>query len=149
MLLNTLINQEVLNSNGEKGIVISFDEEHIVIKYPNKEVTYVTDIILKNEFITFINPQLNKLVEEYKNSKEEEKQNKQVIKDKNEENVIELRKRINEMYKKLYYKNKMMKALFGHDFLYPPYIEFKKKYKNVITEPGFSLDYYPYWRKYD
>ena len=149
MLLNTLINQEVLNSNSEKGIVISFDEEHIIIKYPNKEATYVTDIVLKNGFITFINPQLNKLVEEYKESKKQEELDKQAIKEKIEENAIELRKRINEMYKKLYYKNGIMKALFGYDFLYPPYNEFKKKYKNVITEPGFSLDYYPYWRKYD
>ena len=43
------LNKEIINKNNERGLVVSFDDEHIVIKYENEERTYCPDVAFKNK----------------------------------------------------------------------------------------------------
>ena len=132
MNYSAFINKEVVNKNNQKGITISFNEEHVVVKYDSEEKTYNPDVAFKNGFLSFINSDLNKTFTEELTNKEKENE---LIEQQGRDNdaiAIQRNKVINEMYKKLDAKNRMMQALFGGDFKYPPYIEFYKIYKNII-----------------
>ena len=43
--------KKVVNKNNEVGVVLSFDNDHIIVKYPNDEKTYKPDIALKQVFL--------------------------------------------------------------------------------------------------
>ena len=142
------LHKEVINKNNEKGQVLSFDENHIVIKYTQVEKTYNPDIAFKNGFLTFIDESLNniflnKVSENIKTQEEEQKLFK-----KNHEIVAQRHREILKAYRKLKKKNEVMKTLFGGDFVYPPYAEFMKKYEKIVPRqsciylpPSFFKDY--------
>lgn len=134
------INQTIINSYDEKGIVVGFDDTYIVIKYKNEEKTYNRDIAFSNGFLAFTKKSLNLLINQDMNDKEELKKKRKEEIEKNNQFQLERRKKANRHYKKLSAKNRVMKALFGADFIYPPYVEFKKKYKNVIEDDSFYCD---------
>ena len=47
------LNQEIINKNNERGLVTFFDDDHIVIKYPNCDKIYCPEIAFKNDFLAF------------------------------------------------------------------------------------------------
>lgn len=146
MTFNEFINAQVSNINNESGIVLSIDQEHVVIKYPNVEKTYNTEIVFKNKFLSFVSEELNKKMDAYVNHRvKQEEEKKQLFQDNKDASILR-QKKVNEIYKKLALKNYLMKALFGNDFYYPPYEEFVKKYKHQIHIPKFRNYYsYRYW----
>ena len=127
------INQEVININNESGIVISFDDDYVVVKYNNTEKTYSRDIVFSNKYLAFKEQSLNQMIQEDLLLKEKTKKQQEEQFSKNRETIIDRRNRINNIYKKLLHKNEIMKLLFGNDFLYPPYVEYIKKYKHYIN----------------
>ena len=127
------LNKEIINKNNERGLVVSFDNERIVIKYENKEITYCPDVAFKNEFLSFLDSSLNLLINEDLSIKEELKLQHEKEAEDNHKTVINRSKKINKLYKKISAKNATLQSLFGRDFKYPPFIEFEKKYKRYIT----------------
>ena len=125
------INQLVIDYKGEKASIVSLDDEHVVIKQNNELITYNTQIAFKNKALVFVNEELNKLMHQQLNAANEivvatqqklEKTNKEAIK----RNAMAHKK-----YCELEKKEKYLRKLFGHDFIYPPFVEFKKKYPYI------------------
>ena len=126
------INKEIVNANNEVGIVTSFDDTFVTVKYQKEQKSYRIDLAFKNKFLSFKDNSLNILIENEIKTKDE-------IKDKQEKQIEENRvnhaakfKKVNEIYDELDRKNDVLKALFGSDFLYPPYVEFVNKNRNLI-----------------
>lgn len=126
------LNKEIINKNSQRGFVMSFDEEHIVIKYEDEQKTYSTDVVFKNRFISFLDKNLNILIEEELANKEHQEMIRKHQIAKNDEIAITRNNRVNEQYDKLYMKNCLLQTLFGCDFLYPPFVKFAKKYRRLI-----------------
>lgn len=127
------LNKEIINKNNERGLVVSFDDEHIVIKYENEEITYCPDVAFKNKYLSFLDCSLNLLINEDLSFKEELKFQHEKEAENNRRIVINRSKKINDLYKKISAKNTTLQSLFGRDFQYPPLIEFEKKYRCYIT----------------
>lgn len=134
MNFNDFINKQVKNNAGEVGLVISIDKEYTVIKYENNEKTYNTDIVFKNKYLCFVNENDDKEMDNYVNHRvDEEIKKQQLFKDNDRKSIVRQHK-VHALYKKMRRKNSLMLRLFGDDFVYPPYEEFKKKYKYQINE---------------
>ncbi len=123
-----------MTPSNEEGVVTSFDETYIIVKFISEEKKYRWDVAFISKSLSFIDKELNKTIyvellrrEGIRNAKED------ALKEIKKEAIAKV-KHINELYEKLSLKNEMMKCLFGSDFLYPPYVNFKKKYKGMITE---------------
>ena len=127
------LNKEIVNKNNEKGVVIFFDDEHIVVKYQNEEKTYNPTVAFKNKYLSFLDNSLNLLIDKNLLNKEESKLQYEQTAKNNHKIAINRYKKINEHYKKISSKNRVMQALFGSDFKYPPFYAFVKKYKNYIN----------------
>ena len=127
------LNKEIINKNNERGLVVSFDDEHIVIKYKNEERTYCPDIAFKNKFLSFLDNSLNLSIDEDLSIKEELILQHEKEAEANRKIVINRSKKINELYKKISAKNATLQSLFGRDFQYPPLVEFEKKHRCYIT----------------
>ena len=132
MNYNQLINKEVINKNKQKGVVVSCDSQYIVVKYQNEEKTYNSDIAFKSKFITFADDNLNRLIEGDLSNKEKAENYNQELIEAIHKSVVTKNKRILDYYDKISEKNGVLQVLFGGDFLYPPYINFIKKYYHII-----------------
>ena len=146
------INKEIVNKYNEKGVVESLNNDNVVIKYSNETKTYKTQICFANGFLTFVDDQLNQQMKEIieGNVKKKEEDKQALIK--NQEDVIHKYKKITEQYRQLCQKDAALKSLFGKDFDYPPLVEFKKKYKNMVLEVSFFDKWniqLAYWHLYD
>ena len=146
------INKEIVNRNNDRGIIESLNNDNVVVKYPNETKTYKTQICFANGFLTFVDDQFNQQMKEIieGNIKQKEEDRQALIK--NQEDVIHKYKKITEQYRQLCQKDSVMKALFGPDFDYPPLVEFKKKYKNMVLEVSFFDKWnvqLAYWHLYD
>ena len=142
------LNKKIINKNNEQGIITFFDDEHIKVKYLEKETTYSSEISFKNKYLTFIDTKLQSLIEEDLLKKENKRLQKEKAFEENNKIVIKRNKTILEQYRKLYQKNRILHCLFGRDFDYPPYKDFKKKYKYLIREPhaeGIIAQTYGKW----
>lgn len=128
------INQKIINKNNEIGLVVSFDDEHITIKYLDKKITYNSEVSFKNKYLSFIDSNLQYLIEQNLLSKEDQTLQREKMFEDNNKAVIKRNKAILEQYKKVSLKNKELCSLFGRDFIYPPFIKFKKKYRYLIRE---------------
>lgn len=128
------LNKEVINKNNQKGIVISFDDKYIVIRYQDEDKIYVPDPAFKNGFLSFTDDNLNSLINDDLQCKKiaEEQKEKELEKIKKE--AIQRIQRINEINDKLIRKWFDLQKLFGEDFIYPPLEEFKKQYGPYITK---------------
>ena len=144
MTFNSFINQQVKNINDEVGVVTSIDPEHIVVKYSQVEKTYNTEIVFKNEFLSFLNDELNQLIDDYVNHRVQQEEEKQQLFNDNKEAAIVRQHKVNELYNKISMKYSFMKCLFGSDFIYPPYEEFIRKYKHLIHKRTFNFKLYSY-----
>lgn len=138
------INKEVINKNNEVGIVLMFDDEHIVIKYPSETKTYNPDVAFKTGYITFKNKELKQAI-----SQDVAQKNEIAIRKEKDNQSLLLKKKIaRKTYSMLLRKAKYLQILFGSDFVYPPLEEFENKYKYLIeekkkySEPYFGYDYY-------
>ena len=132
MNYNQLINKEVINKNNQKGVVVSCDSQYIVVKYQNEEKTYNPDIAFKSKFITFTDDNLNRLIEGDLSDKAKVDNYNQELIETIHKSVVTKNKKILDYYDKISEKNGVLQVLFGGDFLYPPYINFLKKYYRVI-----------------
>ena len=156
---NNYINQEIVNKNDEVGTVLSFDKDRIVIKYPNSEKTYSTEIAIKTGFIAFKDTLLEDLLKlELQKSEEEQKKKQEECAEENEKFLAHVRE-INHVYVELLKKNKVLCELFGNDFKYPPLVEFEKKHQQILNKRnkyrgllsyryGYQDNYIsdPFWR---
>lgn len=134
MNYKNFLNKQVVNKNNEVGVVLSFDSDHIVIKYLSDEKTYYPDTAFKSGFLTFKSKRLKQLIDQ-------DLLNKEIANKKKEKELAEKHKKyntkrttVNKIYKRLCAKNRILLALFGNDFIYPPLEEFEKKYKELINK---------------
>ena len=128
---NQFINQEVINKNGDKGIVVGLTDERITIDFSTGQEMYKPDIAFKSSFIKFVDETMNsEMMKIINNDKEEEIKHQAVI-DKINRDAIKRNKRASEMYIELEKKDKALKRLFGGDFVYPPFERFKKKFPHA------------------
>ena len=126
------LNQEIINTSNESGVVLSFDDSHIVVRYPDGEKTYNSDIAFKSKFLSFKNEELNALIQGDIKEKDNKKAEQAKEVEKAQRINLKRRERINEVYKQLAQKEKVLKRMFGSDFIYPPLKAFEKKYKPFI-----------------
>lgn len=128
------INKEVINACNERGVVTSFNNNNIVIAYPNESKTYVQALAFKMHFLRFTDESLNTLIKEnLATLQSEEKKNEDDL-NKVDEDYKNRAEVINRRYASLKKKQYMLRQLFGGDFNYPPLKEFKEKYKHVIVD---------------
>ena len=128
---NQFINQQIINKNGDKGIVVGLTDERITIDFSTGQEMYKPDIAFKSSFIKFVDEAMNsEMMEIINNDKEEETKHQAVI-DKINRDAIKRNKRASEMYIELEKKDKALKRLFGGDFIYPPFERFKKKFPHA------------------
>ena len=128
---NQFINQQIINKNGDKGIVVGLTDERITIDFSTGQEMYKPDIAFKSSFIKFVDETMNsEMMKIINNDKEEETKHQAVI-DKINRDAIKRNKRASEMYIELEKKDKALKRLFGGDFIYPPFERFKKKFPHA------------------
>lgn len=142
--------KEIINKEDKTGVVVSFDKERITIKYDDVEKCYSSKVVFSKHYLAFKNDEFNKEVDEEFVEKE-----KQITKSQEEAHKVAIirHKRVNQIYKKLEYKNRVLKKLFGSDFVYPPFEEFKKQYKLILDKGddlfsslfGRTNYYWKYW----
>ena len=144
------VNQEVENIDGECGVVISFNDTHIVIKYPNVEKTYNPNIAFTNKYLSFVNDDLNLLINEDLEAKANIKKQEDEINAKKAKELLELKIKVKNLVKKLSRKNQILQDLFGSDFLYPPYVEFLRTFARYIEKEASTAlyDYYYNYERY-
>lgn len=128
------INKKIINKNNEEGVIQSYDKDYIVIKYSNSEKTYSSNIAFSSGFLTIKDDSLmNQVNENQLQIKELNKKKEETIKETNRKYLLR-KKKVNETYKWLLTKSQKLRALFGPDFIYPPLVEFEKKYKYLIED---------------
>ena len=128
---NQFINQQIINKNGDKGIVVGLTDERITIDFSTGQEMYKPDIAFKSSFIKFVDETMNsEMMKIINNDKEEEIKHQAVI-DKINRDAIKRNKRASEMYIELEKNDKALKRLFGGDFVYPPFERFKKKFPHA------------------
>ena len=125
------INQQVTNYKGEKGYVVSFEKERVIIQIGDKQVMYKPDVAFKNKALVFDNDRLNQLV----NADIEQQEVEQITYQKKIEKIHSEAIKINNMsakkYVELQRKEATLKGLFGADFVYPPFQILKKKFPHA------------------
>ena len=126
------LNKYIINKNNERGVLVSMDDEHIVIKYLDREETYSTSIAFKSGYISFIDARLQECVMNDIVDKADKEKAKEEIIIKNNKAYLERFKKINQTYKRLCEKNSVMLTLFGSDFIYPTLKEFENRYRLLI-----------------
>ena len=128
------VNKEIVNKDNQKGIVVSFDENLLVVRYEKEQKTYSPDIAFKSKYLSFLDEGLNKLIDEYISNKEQEESEKEQTRIRNHSLAIARNKRVSEGYAKLSAKNDVLHHLFGKDFEYPPFVKFMKQYRHLISD---------------
>ena len=128
------INKEIINKDNQRGIVISFDENYLVIKYEKEVKTYSSDAVFKNQYVSFLDKHLNNLIDEEMNIKKRA----EILEEENikrtNRNAVQRNKKIDEIYNRLLDKSDTLQVLFGRDFIYPPLVKFKKRYRYLLKE---------------
>lgn len=153
MEFGRFINQTIVNKNNEIGQVVSFEKERITVKFVDRKVIYNPQIAFSNHFLSFVDDDLNQLVEfEYiKKPQEEEKQQEM-----NHRFIVERHKKVRARYIELQKKAYILRKLFGPDYVYPPFEELKRVYKyvipledewirNIFNSIGCGYRWYYYW----
>ena len=147
MDFNIFLNQQITNKKGDFGIVISFSNEEIVVRYACGDKSYNPQIAFKNNYLSFKSDTLNVEITSWikENTKKQDEEKKEI--EHNNELAVKKYKTINTIYKELSKKNRVMQSLFGSDFKYPPFEEFCRVYKLQIDKPKRFCDrhYYLYY----
>ncbi len=128
------IGQQIVNKDGQIGKVIVFNKERIKVGYEKEEKLYSPDIAFKCGAIKFVEGTLNQLINQDIEDKDKTNQVKeQKVAKINQEAKVKIKKAI-DRYKELDKKVYILKQLFGQDFIYPPMVEFQKKYPYIVAE---------------
>jgi hypothetical protein len=122
------INQEILNSNGVRGRVVTLTNERITIEFPNERKIFKPDLAFKSSSIKFADEVLNAQMMAIINDEEKKEEERKKALDKVDKEVRKRNKRACDLYYELDTKEQFLKTLFGDDFVYPPFTEFKKKF---------------------
>lgn len=147
------LNQNIINKNGELGIVSSIDGNNVVVQYEEVFKTYNTIIAFSKYFLKFVIDIVQNQIELYLNEVKK-KQNilEEQIKDNNAKAIEKnkkfeegLDKKIMERYKELWHKDYKMKQLFGQDFKYPPL----RRLQRIIDEKALYEQKYADERFYN
>lgn len=133
MDFSRFINKQVVNSNDEVGVITSIDKDNVVVLYGDVEKKYKTALTFSKKFQQFLEPDLNKEMDIYLLKLFKEEEQIKLQKRKQTEELSKKVKLISRCYEKLNWKQSFLRLLFGHDFLYPPFAEFKKKYYKYLN----------------
>ena len=140
------IGKEVLNKNNERGQTVSFDEERIIVRFNNVEKIFNPKVAFTSHFLTFVDDKLNRQInEEFVEKEIETTKRREDI----HQLVITRHKRVNQLYQTLKRKDRILRHLFGPDFIYPPFKDFKKQYRCIIDkEPDWLERFFRNTRYY-
>lgn len=127
------INQPVHNKRNESGIVKSMDDIYIIVEYKDKTQSYNRDIAFKNKFLIFDDNNLNQIIDSELNHKEQEQNAKEIADIEARKEYVRRKEQIREQYFELQAKSYTLKALFGEDYIYKPFVEFIKQNKYLIN----------------
>lgn len=125
---NQFINKEIVNSSGDRGSVVALTDERITIEFTNERKIFKPDLAFKSLSIKFVDETLNNEMMTIINGEQEKQENQQLAIKKINQETIKRNKRACDRYYELYTKEHFLKKLFGRDFVYPPFTEFKKKF---------------------
>lgn len=139
MNFDEFINQKIINKRDEEGFVVSFNKERITINYDECEKSYNPDVALKNGFITFIDPSYQEKINRYLVIVDDESKKNEELVAKNDRIAYKRSKDVLKKYVRLGEKAAVLKSMFGRDFLYPPYEEFKRKYHHLFIKDDYSV----------
>jgi len=144
---NAFIGSKIINKNGEQGEVVSFTKDRIVIAYLGGEKTYNPEVAIRNGFLSFVDEELSRLYNEELNNKDiVKKEQEEIARKIDAERPIKIQ-RVNKLNQQYIEKIRVLQALFGDDFIYPPYVEFIKKYKELIKiKKSIFEEFSDYWR---
>ena len=144
---NAFIGSKIINKNGEQGEVVSFTKDRIVIAYPGGEKTYNPEVAIRNGFLSFVDEELSRQYSEELNNKDKaKKEQEEIAKRIDADRPIKIQ-RVNKLNQQYVEKIRVLQALFGDDFIYPPYVEFVKKYKELIkVKKSIFEEFSDYWR---
>ena len=132
------INQKVTNYKGQKGYIVSFDQERVTVQLDNEQVIYKPDIAFKNKALVFDDECLNQLMSSGLEHQEQELEaHKKKIEKINEE-AIKINAMSSKKFLELRTKDRILKSLFGDDFDYPPFIALKKKFPHSKQRTWFE-----------
>ena len=138
MNYETYINQKVTNYKGQKGYIVSFDQERVTVQLDNEQVIYKPDIAFKNKALVFDDERLNQLMSSGLEHQEQEiEAHKKKIEKINEE-AIKINSMSSKKFLELRTKDRILKSLFGDDFDYPPFIALKKKFPHSKQRTSFE-----------
>jgi len=126
-----LINQKVTNYKGEKGYIVSFDQERVVVQLSDKQACYKPDIAFKNKALVFDDDKYNHLINEDIVAQDAAKEAYEKKIQKVTEEAIKINNISAQKYVELRDKDRILKSFFGDDFDYPPFIELKKKFPHA------------------
>ena len=140
------VGKQIINSNGQTGVVISMTQERITVKFDTEEI-YNPDIAFKRGAIKFVDEALNKLILDDINIKEGVKEAQQQKVEKINKESKQRNKRAIDKYYELLKKQSLLKQMFGGDFIYPPLVKFIKKYPYIIAEAEEDKSWPSKWRR--
>lgn len=128
MNYNQFINQKVTNYKGEKGYIISFDKDRVIVQLNNGQALYKPDVAFKNKALVFDDDKYNHfinndIVAQDKAKEAYEKKIQKITKE-----AIRINNMSAKKFVELRNKDWFLKGLFGGDFEYPPFVELKKKF---------------------
>ena len=122
------INQKVTNYKGQKGYIVSFNQERVTVQLEDGQAIYKPDIAFKNKALVFDDDKFNQIMSgDLKEQDALEKEHKKKIEKINAE-AIKINVMSSKKYAELRHKDAILKNLFGDDFDYPPFIALKKKF---------------------
>lgn len=141
------INQQIVNKEGQTGKVVAFTKERITIEIGGVQKLFNPEIAFKCGAIKFVDDSLNQLVNQDINKSAAIKEAKQQKVEKIHKEAQRRNKRAIQRYKELCGEANLLQQVFGKDFIYPPLVEFEKKYPYVIAEALEDESWAATWRR--
>lgn len=122
------VNQKVTNYKGQRGYIVSFDQERVTVQLDNEQVIYKPDVAFKNKALVFDEERFNQLMNSGLEHQEQEAEAYKKKIEKINKEAIKINAMSSKQFIELREKDATLKKLFGNDFDYPPFIALKKKF---------------------
>jgi len=122
------INQKIINSSRIEGLVVALTNERITIEFSNERKIFKPDLAFKSSSIKFVDETLNEAMMAIINGENKKEEEHKAMLNKINEEAKKRNRRACDRYIELEKKDCELKRLFGQDFNYPPFEEFKKKF---------------------
>ena len=132
------INQKVTNYKGQKGYIVSFDQERVTVQLDNEQVIYKPDVAFKNKALVFDDEHLNQLMNSGLEHQEQEAEAYKKKIEKINKEAIKINAMSSKKFIELREKDATLKKLFGNDFDYPPFIALKKKFPHSKQRDAYD-----------